>query len=636
MANVMIDIAAEFTGNKAFKQAESATDKLGKQAKKLAAAFGLGLSATAVLAYGKAAVKAAVEDEKAQKQLALALKNVGLGRDAAASEAYIQKLQSEFGIVDDLLRPAYQTLAVATRDSAESQRLLNLALDISASTGKDLGSVTAALSKAYLGNNTSLSKLGVGISKADLKTKSFLEVTDELAKTFAGAATESANSLAGQMAKLEVASANVQEILGKGIIDSLIILSGNTSVDELATDMETAATNAAAFLATLSEIVRTINAPLMAVSGSLADFIEKTSPFVNLIIEGDPSGFMNKKPKPFTTPMTISGQVQLKLEKEIAKLIKQQSDNQAKILKDKKLQAAIDKANLALNKGSDVFDMDKIQIAAALTNQAEQLGKATSGAQLLQIANDTARLNVKKSILALEDAIAAKDEAAIVAATKKLNADLGVLNALTGQNTKMAAIESILKGLAPKDLIDQKNLDEALRKIREMLALLAQVKTPTITPPAGGNGGNGGGGGGGGPFFQTPNGIYPTTPPRTIEEINKANEDLGGIISVIGENGKEFIKLIDGLAPVFQSIEDSGAFNALVNSYAGGAINAFNAGSFRAAEGGSMFSSGAVGSRDINITVNTGVGDPNAIAEAIDQVLIDAVSRGTLRGAYLS
>ena len=38
MSNIVIDIAAEFTGNKAFKQAESATDKLGKQAKKLAAA----------------------------------------------------------------------------------------------------------------------------------------------------------------------------------------------------------------------------------------------------------------------------------------------------------------------------------------------------------------------------------------------------------------------------------------------------------------------------------------------------------------------------------------------------------------------------------------------------------------------
>jgi S-adenosylmethionine synthetase len=34
----------------------------------------------------------------------------------------------------------------------------------------------------------------------------------------------------------------------------------------------------------------------------------------------------------------------------------------------------------------------------------------------------------------------------------------------------------------------------------------------------------------------------------------------------------------------------------------------------------------------MNITVNTGVGDPNAIAEAIDEVLQQAVSRGTLRG----
>jgi hypothetical protein len=34
----------------------------------------------------------------------------------------------------------------------------------------------------------------------------------------------------------------------------------------------------------------------------------------------------------------------------------------------------------------------------------------------------------------------------------------------------------------------------------------------------------------------------------------------------------------------------------------------------------------------MNITVNTGIGDPNAIAEAIDQVLTDAATRGTLRG----
>jgi hypothetical protein len=88
---------------------------------------------------------------------------------------------------------------------------LQLALDISASTGKDLGSVTSALSKAYLGNNTALSKLGVGISKADLKAKSFQEITAELSKTFAGSATASANTFQGSIDKLGVASANVKE-----------------------------------------------------------------------------------------------------------------------------------------------------------------------------------------------------------------------------------------------------------------------------------------------------------------------------------------------------------------------------------------------------------------------------------------
>ena len=608
MSNIVIDIAAEFTGNKAFKQAESATDKLGKQAKKLAAAFGLGLSATAVLAYGKAAVKAAVADEKAQKQLALALKNVGLGRDAASSEAYIQKLQSEFGIVDDLLRPAYQTLAVATRDSAESQRLLNLALDISASTGKDLGSVTAALSKAYLGNNTSLSKLGVGISKADLKTKSFLEVTDELAKTFAGAATESANSLAGQMAKLEVASANVQEILGKGIIDSLIILSGNTSVDELATDMETAATNAAAFLATLSEVVRTLNAPLMAVSGSLADFIEKTSPFVNLIIEGDPSGFMKKKPKPFTTPMTISGQVQVQQQAKITKLIKDQAISQAKILKDKKLQAAIDKANLALNKGSDVFDLDKIQIAAALTSQAQQLGNATSAAQVLQIANDTARLNVKRSILALEDAIAAKDEAAIIAATAKLNADLKVLGTLGMQNIKLQDIKSILDSLKPKDLINLTNLEKALQLLRE-INLASKGSIPTSASLGSG----------------IPAGDYIAP----ISTVGGSIEAILEYADAAAARANAFADLLDmenasASSQMASTLDlESIARSSLLQGLAGGAgVSGAVSGSRYAAQAANAY----------NITIQTGIGDPNAIAEAVNQVIQDAVDRGTLRG----
>ena len=106
---LVISLAAEFVGKPAFKQADTATQKLSKNVGKLAKTFGVAFGVSAVLAFGKAAVKAAAADEKAQKQLALALQNVGLGRDVASSEAYLQKLSTEFGIVDDQLRPAYQT-----------------------------------------------------------------------------------------------------------------------------------------------------------------------------------------------------------------------------------------------------------------------------------------------------------------------------------------------------------------------------------------------------------------------------------------------------------------------------------------------------------------------------------------------
>jgi hypothetical protein len=480
-ADVKIDIAAEFTGKKAFKQAETSTQKLTSGVKKLAGAIGLAYGTTQILAFGKASVKAAAADQKAQQQLALALKNVGLGRDAATSEAYIQRLQSEFGIVDDKLRPSYQTLAIATRDSAEAQRLMNIALDVSAANSLDLGSVTKALSRAYLGNNTALSRLGVGISKADLKSKSFKEITDQLSATFAGSATAAANSYQGSMDKLAVATENFKESIGVGLIEALNILNGEqglakttSEMDKLGIKLQNATIGAAYFVDELKNI------PL--VGGLLSSILSKTV--------GDPLGIVSlinafealkQEPRPFSTGMSISGQVQIKQEKQITKLTAEQAKNQAKITKDKKLQAAIDKANLALNKGSDVFDMDKIQVAAALTNQAEQLAKSTTDTQRLQIANDVARLNVKQSISNLEDAIAAKDEAAIVAATNKLNADLKILGALTGQNVKLADIKSILDGLKPVELIDQANLNEALRKIKEMIDLLAQANLASKT-----------------------------------------------------------------------------------------------------------------------------------------------------------
>lgn len=482
MANVIIDIAAEFTGKKAFKQAETSTDKLTKGVKSMAKTLGVAFSVQQVLAFGKASVKAAAADEKAQKQLALALKNVGLGRDVAASEAFIQKLQSEFGVVDDKLRPAYQALAVATGDTAQSQKLLQIALDISASTGKDLQSVTGAITKAYLGNNTALGKLGVGISKADLKAKSFDEVMNQLSDTFAGAATASANTFQGSMDKLSVASNNVQEIIGKGIIDALKGLSEDTSVDDLAKGMED-------FGLFTADAIRGVGVLLEALKAIPAAV---NLPGLKFAMQATGLGILSKigaaerKKQEAAAARATNGLAHLaELESKYANTTlatkKKITAQELKTLKAKQLQLAIDKANLALGKGSDVFDMEKIQLAAAEMNQAEQLGKVTSQAQLLQITNDLARLEVKQSILALEEAIASKDLAAINAATNKLNADLKIIGALTGQEVKLKDIESILKGILPKDLINLANLNEAIR----LLGLIGTgTGTGTVTKNA--------------------------------------------------------------------------------------------------------------------------------------------------------
>jgi hypothetical protein len=593
-----INIGSKLDG-KGFKQADTAINKLNKNTKNLARNFGLAFGTAAVLAYGRASVRAFAADDKAATSLATTLKNLNLayGSNIGTVNGFINRLEQQTGVLDDELRPAMDRLLRATGDVTKSQELLSLALDIAAGTGKSVTQVSQSLQKAYLGQTQALGRLGVGLSKAELSTSSFEQIQDRLNVLFAGQAAAAADTYAGSLDRLAVASNNAKETIGKGLVDAFMTATNSSSTDEFIAKIDAAANSIANFLRETGEFIR--------ITKSIFKFE---------LFATDPNAFKgmgNVSISKSSQDTQKADAIAKKNATAITKLTKEQAANQAKILKDKKLQAAIDKANLALNKGGELFDMDKIQIAAALTNQAEQLGKATSSAQVLQIANDIARLNVKKSILALEDAIASKDEAAIIAATNKLNADLKILGTLGQQNVKLLDIKSILDTLIPKDLINLANLNEALRLLG--LINLASTGSKTTTSAAAAT-------------------TAALTPATTTAGINSNVASLGGVISVIADNGKEFIKLVDGLAPVFQSVEDSGAFNALLNSFAGGAIGSFGAGSARMGEGGSIFNSGAVGSRDrdIIINVNTGIGDPNAIAEAIDNVLREAQQRGTL------
>jgi len=201
---------------------ESNATKIGEFGKKAAAAFAV--AAAAAVAYGTKlaidGVKAAIEDEQAQFRLAAALKSATGATDAQikATEDMILKTSLATGVSDDQLRPALQRLAVSTKDTAEAQKLLTLALDISKGSGKDLEQVANALGKAQDGNTTALGRLGLGISKAELSTLSFTEVQQKLADLYGGAAATNAETFQGKIDRLNVGFKEAKESLGFALL----------------------------------------------------------------------------------------------------------------------------------------------------------------------------------------------------------------------------------------------------------------------------------------------------------------------------------------------------------------------------------------------------------------------------------
>jgi hypothetical protein len=137
------------------------------------------------------------------------------------SEATISALESQYNIVDDKLRPAFGKLVMATKSVSKSQKIIRTAIDISAQSGKSLDSVVSALSRAYLGSNTALSKLGLGIDKAKLKTMSFDKLLQQLTKSTGGAGKAAAGTYQGAVDGLSIAWGNFQESVGYKILPKL-------------------------------------------------------------------------------------------------------------------------------------------------------------------------------------------------------------------------------------------------------------------------------------------------------------------------------------------------------------------------------------------------------------------------------
>ena len=215
--------------NKKLKSAngdvESSSNKLGDFSKKAGIAFAAAAAAAGAYATKLAVdgVKAAIEDEKAQTQLAIALENATgatQGQIKATEDAILQ-MSLASGVADDQLRPALGRLVRSTGDITKAQDLLAIALDVSAATGKPVEAIATSLSKAYDGNTAALGRLGVGLSTAELKTMSFEQVQGRLTELFGGASAANADTYAGKIARVQIAFDEAKETLGAALLPIL-------------------------------------------------------------------------------------------------------------------------------------------------------------------------------------------------------------------------------------------------------------------------------------------------------------------------------------------------------------------------------------------------------------------------------
>ena len=213
-AILKVDIISDFV-DKGISDAETGLGKLNKAALGASTAIVGGL-----VAAGASFAKMAIEDAAGAERMALSLRNTAGATDAqvAATEEWITAQGKALGVADDQLRPAMESLALATGDVAKAQDLAALAMDVAAASGTDVETSADAIAKAYAGQGTALGKLLPGMDRGVLKAGDFAAIQTELATITGGAAASAAGTAAGQYQTLQLALSEAAESIGAALL----------------------------------------------------------------------------------------------------------------------------------------------------------------------------------------------------------------------------------------------------------------------------------------------------------------------------------------------------------------------------------------------------------------------------------
>ena len=448
--------------DKGAKQAKSSLDKLSGTAKKLGLALGLALSVNKIVAFGKSSVAEFTASEKAAAALQNTLKNTGNLLAFPDTEAGLKNLAKLSGIADDTLIPLFNQLYLSTGNVSEAMKSLNTAIDVSRGTTNELGTVVDALSKGYAGNTRALGNLNLGLNKAYLASNNMVGIQKQLNDTFKGASAAYLETYAGKVEVLNNQWNETKEIIGQGLVIAFQEATGNKGVGGMTDAMETFGYVIDAIVIKTGTLINTLANLDIPVFGSLGRRVFEGWSYI-LDVDKARLDVQNEIWKSNTKTWEMA-------QKTAAEQAKRNKDYLAFLAKQKALSEASAKAaakraaeekkiaaeRKMLEQAGSIFNLEEIQIYAALQNKVTENEKLRLSLQLALIQENAS----EASRLATELAISQLQTTNLAEAIRKLPPalnpflgwsseldlilmKLGLLNAKLAQQSPAAAVSQI-------------------------------------------------------------------------------------------------------------------------------------------------------------------------------------------------
>ncbi len=637
LPSMVVSAVTTFDG-KALTKGSKQIGAFEKGAKKLAGTFAAAFSVQQIAQFGKAAVKAFMDDEKAASRLAQSVKNLGLAFETPRIEEFISQLSKSSGVTDDQLRPAMQKLLQTTGSVTKSTDLLTQALDISAGSGVDYETVVSDLSAAYVGNTKGLKKYSLGLTNAELKTMSFADIQKKLTDQFSGANAQYLTTYAGKMGILSNAAGEATETIGKSLVDSLSLLAGEgNSIQPLADAMGDFATyigDAIYGVAVLADKLKSLpGAGLVDKAGGVKGilrFLPNVGPAVQFLDYLSNLGKESKgTPGMGGYPSSALGGVFIDPNEAARKKAEAAAAKRAKEIAAANAKAAkAEKQKLALTKAAAVFDSTRISLAAALKAtydkdtklrlEALMLIEEDRGDEALKKIDELAKFQKNADMQRLAG-VETISNATLESLNKQLITELKVINdSKMAEGDKELAREEAFKKYnaaitAAGKLAATESYNERVQIQLTEIARLASISKTTSAAT-------------------TANLLLESSELSMIDRVAKAqatadaarmkaltdyNNALNRTGTGLDYGGNKLGSLVPNFVPP-KWVADLAAERDYVSNVPMGPIPV---------AGTNPYMSGPT--QSVEVTINAGVGDPEAIARAVEDVLNQSTYRGT-------